>query len=178
MTAQLRQPRNPEPNRQEDRPMPINTQRVWLTEQTYDRARVKLALLLMERATGSRRVHNEPEQRELRIRQLQELISNAAVGHEPPDDGVAEPGMVLTVRYEAADLTETFLLADREESTLDDDIPIYSPHSPLGTALTGAGQGERREYRIPGGETMTVTLVKAVPYRRRSSLRPPHSTAS
>ncbi|MHA6797674.1 hypothetical protein ACVGVM_29840 (plasmid) [Pseudonocardia bannensis] len=63
--------------------MPINTQRAW-TEQTYDRARVELALLLMERATGSRRVHNEPEQRELRIRQLQELLRNAAGGRERP----------------------------------------------------------------------------------------------
>jgi transcription elongation factor GreA len=147
--------------------MPVDTQRVWLTEQTYDRVRIELALLLAERAAATDR-----EQRELRIRQLQELISNAAVGHEPPDDGVAEPGMVLTVHYEAADLTETFLLADREESTHNEDLPVYSPHSPLGTALTGARPGERREYPIPGGETMTVTLVNAAPYRRQNLPRP------
>jgi hypothetical protein len=35
--------------------VPIDTPRVWLTEQTYDRARVELARLRMERATGSRR---------------------------------------------------------------------------------------------------------------------------
>lgn len=156
------------PQRQEDRLMPVDMQRVWLTEQTLDRVRIELALLRMERATGSHRGHADREHRELRIRQLQELISNAAVGHEPPDDGVAEPGMVLTVRYEAVGLSETFLLADREEeSTLGDDLPICSPRSPLGAALSGAGQGDRREYRIPGGKTMTVTLVKAVPYRRR-----------
>lgn len=153
--------------------MPVDTQRVWLTEQTYDRVRIELAQLLAERAAASNR-----EQRELRIRQLQRLISNAAVGHEPPDDGVAEPGMVLTVHYEAAALTETFLLADREESTThDEDLPVYSPHSPLGTALTGARPGERREYRIPGGETMTVTLVNAIPYRRRGLPRPQQITA-
>ena len=137
---------------------------------TLDRVRIELALLLVERATGSHRGQTDREHRALRIRQLQELISNAAVGHEPPDDGVAEPGMVVTVRYDAADFSETFLLADREESTHNDDLPIYSPHSPLGMALSGAGQGERREYRIPGGETMTVTLVKAVPYRRPGCL--------
>ncbi len=147
--------------------MPVDTQRVWMTEQTLERVRIELARLKMERATGSHRGQNDPEHRELRIRHLHELIQNAAVGHEPPDDGVAEPGMVLTVRYEGADLSETFLLADREEeSTLGDDLPICSPHSPLGTALSGAGPGDRREYRIPGGETMTVTLVKAVPYSR------------
>jgi transcription elongation factor GreA len=145
--------------------MPIDTQRVWLTEETYDRARIELALLRMEQATGAHRGQADREQRAIRIRQLQELISTAAVGHEPPDDGVAEPGMVLTVRYEADDLAETFLMADREESA-GGDLPIYSPHSPLGTALCGAKAGEQRAYLLPGGETMTVTLVHAVPFRR------------
>ncbi len=146
--------------------MPIDAQRAWLTEETYDRARIELALLQMERATGAHRGQADREQRALRIRRLQELISTAAVGHEPPDDGVAEPGMVLTVRYEADELTETFLMADREESA-SDDLPVYSPHAPLGTALCGAKAGEQRAYLLPGGETMSVTLVNAVPYRRR-----------
>lgn len=150
--------------------MTIDTQRVWLTEQTYDRARIELAMLRMERATGSHRGHIDPEQRAVRIRKLQELISSAAVGPEPPDDGVAEPGMVLTVRYEADNLTEMSLMADREE-TLYDDLPIYAPRSPLGVALCEATRGEQREYLLPGGNTMTVTLVDAVPYRRRR--RPP-----
>ncbi len=92
--------------------MPTDTPSVWLTEVTYDRARVELALLLVQRNTGSHR--GDREQRPARIRQLQELLSTAAVGHQPPDDGVAEPGMVLTVQYAPDDLTETFLMADRE----------------------------------------------------------------
>lgn len=84
--------------------MPIDAQRAWLTPETYDRARIELALLRMERAVGVHREHSDPDQRALRIRQLQELVATAAVGHEPPDDGVAEPGMVLTVHYEADDL--------------------------------------------------------------------------
>jgi transcription elongation factor GreA len=146
--------------------MPIDAQRAWLTAETYDRARIELALLRMERATGTHRGQADREERALRIRQLQELVSTAAVGHEPPDDGVAEPGMVLTVRYEADGLTETFLMADREESA-SDDLPVYSPHGPLGTALCGAEAGEQRQYLIPGGRTMTVTLVDAIPYGRR-----------
>ncbi len=176
MTAARPPSITPNRNRLEELLMPIDTQRVWLTEETYDRARIELALLRMEQATGAHRGQADREQRAIRIRQLQELISTAAVGHEPPDDGVAEPGMVLTVRYEADDLTETFLMADREEYG-SDDLPVYSPHSPLGTALTGARPGERREYPIPGGETMTVTLVNAAPYRRQNLPRPPHSTA-
>jgi hypothetical protein len=46
-------------------------------------------MLRMELATGSHRGHIAPEQRAVRIRQLQELISSAAVGHEPADDGAA-----------------------------------------------------------------------------------------
>jgi hypothetical protein len=76
-------------NRLEEILMPIDTQRVRLTEETYDRARIELAILRMERATGSIRRRTDPEQRAVRIRQLQELISSAAVGHEPPDDGAS-----------------------------------------------------------------------------------------
>jgi transcription elongation factor GreA len=165
--------------------MPIDTQRAWLTEEAYDRARIELALLRMELATGSHREHTDPQQRALRIRQLQELIATAAVGHEPPDDGVAEPGMVLTVQYHAENLTETFLMADRAESgcaesgcaesgcaeSASNDLPIYSPQSPLGRALCGARAGEQRQYLLPGGETMTVTLVNAVPYRQTAGQR-------
>jgi transcription elongation factor GreA len=151
--------------------VPIDTQQVWLTEETYDRARIELASLLMERATGSQREHIDREQRAARIRQLQELIRSATVGTEPPDDGVAEPGMVLTVRYEAEDLTETFLMADLEETAYDS-LPIYSAHSPLGTALCGAVAGEQREYLLPDGVTMTVTLLDAIPYRHHQRI--PH----
>ena len=35
--------------------MPNDTQRAWLTEDTYDRARIELARLLMERATDPAR---------------------------------------------------------------------------------------------------------------------------
>ena len=73
--------------------MVVDSPRVWITEQTYDRVRIELALLLAERAAGT-----DGEWRERRIQQLQELIRNADVGREPPDDGVAEPGMVLTMR--------------------------------------------------------------------------------
>ena len=107
--------------------MPIDTPRVWLTEQTYDLARIELARLHMERATGSRREFTDQEQRERRIRQLQALVSGAAVGHQPADDGIAEPGMVLTVRHEADQLIDRFLMADREESP-DEDLAICSPH--------------------------------------------------
>lgn len=144
--------------------MPTDMSRSWLTDQAYDRARIELAMLRMERATGSRRGLVDDEQRSRRIRKLAELLSNAIIGQEPPDDGVAEPGMVLTVRYEADGETERFLMADREEAS-EDGQSICSPHSPLGAALVGARVAERRELRLPTGALTAVTLVGAMPYR-------------
>jgi transcription elongation factor GreA len=143
--------------------MSVNTEHVWLTRDAYDRLKGELAALLDQRGSGAADV-TEQEQRDLRIRQLHELIRRAAV-HEPPDDGVAEPGMVLTVRYEGENDAETFLMADREGAVVDRDLEICSPRSPLGQALIGAVPGERREYRAPDGALIRVSLVGAVPHR-------------
>ena len=92
------------------------------------------------------------------------MIRNAVV-HEPPDDGVVEPGMVLTVRFESEDANETFLMADREGAAVDGDLDICSPQSPLGRALLGTVPGEQREYRTPDGTLLRVYLLEAVPHR-------------
>ena len=55
--------------------------------------------------------------RQARIRQIQDLLTNAVVGEDPPDDGIAEPGMVLTVRYDDTGEIETFLLGVRGVKT-------------------------------------------------------------
>ena len=149
----------------------VNTEEVWLTREAYDRLKEELAALLDGRGNVSTDV-DEQEQRELRIRQLQELIHTAAV-HEPPDDGIAEPGMVLTVRYEGEGVTETFLMADRAGAAVAGDLEICSPQSPLGRALVGAVPGEQREYRTPDGALLRVSLVQAVPHRRATDRRSP-----
>lgn len=107
--------------------------------------------------------------RRTRIGEIHELLSNAADGTFPPDDGVAEPGMVLTVRYadtgdnvRTADSgdTETFLLGVRGAEG--SDMEVYSPNSPLGRALLGATPGDHRDYLLPNGREQRVTLVAAV----------------
>jgi transcription elongation GreA/GreB family factor len=100
--------------------------------------------------------------RQARIRQIQDLLTNAAVGEDPPDDGIAEPGMVLTVRYDDTGEIETFLLGVRGAE--DADIDVYSTQSPLGSAIAGARTGDQRTYSIPSGANLPVTLLKAVPY--------------
>ncbi|GAA4619962.1 GreA/GreB family elongation factor [Saccharopolyspora hordei] len=135
----------------------------WLTKEAHDRLRAELDELLAHRAEGSGDDElTEEGQRRARIREIQDLLSSAVVGETPPDDGIAEPGMVLTVRFDDGE-TETFLLGTRA-GTEDDDLDVYSPDSPLGAALTGAQQGETRTYTVPGGGTAEVTLLRAVPY--------------
>ncbi|MHA6797688.1 GreA/GreB family elongation factor (plasmid) [Pseudonocardia bannensis] len=162
-----------------------DTPRVWLTPAAYERLKIELSGLLAQRSgqgmggeprpggdqdrdTAGEQSILEDRDRDLRIRKLQEMMRNAVIGQEPPDDGIAEPGMVLTVRYADEASTETFLLADREPGS-DGDIEVCSPSSPLGTALSGAKQGEQRRFQLPNGQMMTVSLVRAVPYTTSSS---------
>jgi transcription elongation GreA/GreB family factor len=100
--------------------------------------------------------------RQARIRHIQDLLSSAIVGEDPPDDGIAEPGMVLTVRYDDTGEIETFLLGVRGAE--DADIDVYSLQSPLGSAIAGARVGEQRSYSVPSGANLPVTLLEAVPY--------------
>jgi transcription elongation factor GreA len=154
--------------------MSTYTGQVWLTKGAHDRLTRELAALLAQRENGDAGETDvtSQEQREIRIRQLQEVIRNAVV-HEPPDDGVVEPGMVLTVRYEGEDETETFLIADRAAVVIDRDLEVCSPQSPLGQALIGAVPNEQREYRTPDGIPVRVSVLKAVPHRGGESSRNP-----
>jgi transcription elongation factor GreA len=71
--------------------------------------------------------------------------------------------MVVTLRYDGDDDQETFLLGSREEGE-HGTMPVYSPQSPLGQAIVGAGRGEGREYELPNGSMQKVTVIEAKPY--------------
>ncbi|OBH97766.1 GreA/GreB family elongation factor [Mycobacterium scrofulaceum] len=140
----------------------------WLTPQAYARLHQELATLqdlcdgntfgdaTEENAAAVQRAWR------LRMQRIHDLLAHAVVGEDPPDDGVAEPGMVLTVRYNDTGDVETFLLGARGAEYAD--VEVYSTHSPLGSAIAGARPGEQRTYVLPGGGRLTVTLLDAVPY--------------
>lgn len=142
---------------------------IWLTRPAHDRLQAELAELLAHIGTEDEDPVLATRRREGRIRELRELLHRAVVGEAPPDDGVAEPGMVLTVRFDD-EQTETFLLGARDGADADG-LETYSPDSPLGTALRGARQGENRTYVVPSGQTIGVTLLRAVPYGRHTTGR-------
>lgn len=145
-----------------------STQPVWISPHGYERLQRELARLRVlhigAAADGQSDGNAIAVQHawQARIQRIRDLLFNAVVGEDPPDDGIAEPGMVLTIHYDDTGDTETFLLGVRGAEY--SDIEVYSNESPLGAAIAGARPGERRTYTLPSGASLTVTLLEAVPY--------------
>ena len=75
------------------------------------------------------------------------------------------PGSVVKVYYDGDESdSETFLIATRQEISSDGKLEVFSPNSPLGSALLNAKVGETRSYTVPNGRLVKVTLVSAEPY--------------
>ena len=92
-----------------------------------------------------------------------QILDTAIVGEAPPDDGVVEPGMVVTVELFGDE--ETFLLGSREIADGSDSIDVYSEQSPLGGAINGKKVGETATYDAPNGKTIEVKILSAKPYQ-------------
>jgi len=99
-----------------------------------------------------------------RIRQLEDMLRRAEVGDTPPDDGVVEPGMVVTYKFvgDDDDEAEKFLLGAREIEP--EGLPVYSPQSAMGAAINGKRRGDKVTYTTEAGKTFEVEILDAVPY--------------
>jgi transcription elongation factor GreA len=153
----------------------------WLTQEAYDRLKAELDYLAgpgrieiaqkieaarqegdLRENGGYHAAKDQQGMQEARIRQLSHILETARVGEAPRTDGVVGPGMTVTVRFEGDDEEVTFLLASREESG--SPIDVYSPKSPLGSAINGKKVGETATYTLPNGRSSTVEIIDAVPY--------------
>ena len=154
----------------------------WLTQDAHDRLKQELDDLVAHRPViaaeinarreegdlkengGYHAARDEQAKQEARIRHLQEILRSAQVGVPPADDGVVEPGMVVTISYDGDDEDrETFLLGSREEG-VHGSMQVYSPQSPLGQAILGASRGEQREYILPNGRVQKVSVIDTKPF--------------
>ena len=152
----------------------------YLTQEAYDRLKAELAQLSGEGRTeiakkieaardegdlkengGYHAAKEEQGKMEARIRQLTQLLENVTVGHAPADDGIVEPGMVVTVELFGDKLT--FLLGSREIAD-DSDLEVYSEKSPLGKAILDLKAGDVTSYRDPKGNEIKVKVLGAKPY--------------
>jgi transcription elongation factor GreA len=160
-------------------------QAIWLTQDAYDRLASELEYLkgpgrveISQRIADAREegdlrenggyhaAREEQSKAEARIVQLENMLSKAQVNETPPDDGVVEAGMQVTVKFAGDDATETFLLGAREVLSLDDSVEmdVYSPQSPMGNAILGKKQGETATFRAPNGSQISVEIVDARPF--------------
>ncbi|GAA1248334.1 MULTISPECIES: transcription elongation factor GreA [Janibacter] len=110
---------------------------------------------------GYHAAKEEQGKMEARIRQLTQILNTSVVGEAPADDGVVEPGMVVTVRMFGDE--EKFLLGSREIAG-DSDLDVYSEQSPLGAAINGKKAGDTATYEAPNGKSVDVEIVSATPY--------------
>lgn len=126
---------------------------IWMTPAALERLRTELADLLAS---------SQPDAS--RVRELRTLIERAETSQKP-DDGLVEPGMRITVRYDGDGTDLTFLFGDRELVRLDDtlDLEAYSPDSPLGRAINGTYVGDTVTVTTPQGSEQ-VTITEAVPF--------------
>lgn len=157
----------------------------WLTQEAYDRLQAELEQLMgpgrsevakrieaarsegdLSENGGYQAAKDEQGHQEARIRQLQGLLQRAKVGEMPPDDGVVEPGMLVTIRFAGETETETFILGSRELASLDQSVTheVYSPQSPLGAAINGKCAGDSVSYEAPNGRRLAVDIVAAKPF--------------
>jgi transcription elongation factor GreA len=165
---------------------PTDSNVVWLTQEGYDRlqeeldylrgpARQELAIKIglardegdLKENGGYHAAKDEQGKQEARIRQLEDMLRRAQVGEAPKDDGVVEPGMIVTVAFAPGD-EQTFLLGSREIADFDSSVEhdVFSPQSPLGAAINGKKAGDTATYDAPNGKKLTVTIVEAKPFQQ------------
>lgn len=155
---------------------------VWLTQSKYDELTAELEQLrgpgraeVVEKVSAARdegdlkenggyhAAREELGKLDGRIAQLVEMLKNAQVGETPADDGIVEPGMLVTIRFVGETENEApFLLGAREMA--DEGTEVFSPQSPLGEAINGKAKGDRVSYPAPNGSMLQVEIIDAVPY--------------
>jgi transcription elongation factor GreA len=153
---------------------------IWLTPEAHEKLEAELQHLsgpvrqeIIERISSARdegdlkenggyhAAKDEQGKVEARIRQIREMLRRAEVG-AAADDGTVSPGMKITYRFVGDDGSETFLLGHREIA--DDGLEVFSPQSPLGSAILGAHKGDTVTYTAPNGKELQVEIIDAVPF--------------
>jgi transcription elongation factor GreA len=146
----------------------------WLTQEAYDRLADELEqLLTVARADIAKRIQEAREEGDLkenggyhaakeeqgkiesRINRLEEILATAQVGEAPKAHGVVQQGLVISVDLIGSE--KKFLLGSAEIN--DEDIEVYSPDSPIGTAIMGKKIGEQLDVHLPNGKTIQVKIL-------------------
>ncbi|HEX8508702.1 MAG TPA: transcription elongation factor GreA [Propionibacteriaceae bacterium] len=164
-------------------------QAIWLTQDAYDRLHAELEHLAgpgraaisqkigearsegdLKENGGYHAAREEQGQAEARIRQLEDMLRRAEVGDAPTNVDEVAPGLLVTIAFDGDETdTDTFVLGSRELLGLDEAVDatnVYSPQSPLGSAILGKRKGDAVTYAAPNGKPINVTVVKVEPFQR------------
>ncbi|WP_102510274.1 transcription elongation factor GreA [Sanguibacter massiliensis] len=151
----------------------------WLTQEAYDRLKAEYEYLTgagrdeivarvaqardegdLKENSGYHAAREEHAKQEARVRELKAKLENAQVG-TPPDDGLVEPGMIVTLDFAGEEMT--FLLGSREIAGTTE-LDVFSEASPLGASILGRSVGDEVTFTTPTGAERLVKVLKAVPY--------------
>jgi transcription elongation factor GreA len=146
----------------------------WLTQEAYDRLADELEYLLtVARGDIAKRIQEAREEGDLkenggyhaakeeqgkiesRINRLEEILATAQVGEAPKAHGVVQQGLVISVELNGSE--KKFLLGSAEIN--DEDIEVYSPDSPIGSAIIGKKIGDQLDVYLPNGKTIQVKIL-------------------
>ena len=163
-------------------------QAIWLTQDAYEKLKSELEYLSgpgraeisqkigdarsegdLKENGGYHAAREEQGQQEARIRQLEDMLRRAEVGDAPTNADEVAPGLQVTIAFDGDESdTDTFVLGSRELLGLDEAVDatnVYSPQSPLGTAILGKKKGDAVTYAAPNGRPINVTVVKVEPFK-------------
>jgi len=163
-------------------------QAIWLTQDAYDKLKSELEYLSgpgraeisqkigdarsegdLKENGGYHAAREEQGQQEARIRQLEDMLRRAEVGDAPTNADEVAPGLRVTIAFDGDESdTDTFVLGSRELLGLEEAVDatnVYSPQSPLGTAILGKKKGDAVTYAAPNGRPINVTVVKVEAFK-------------
>jgi transcription elongation factor GreA len=101
-------------------------------------------------AAREEQAHNEAKIKEIRYK-----LENAEVV-QTFDDGVVQLGMLVVIKYEGDDETETYYVGSREEKG---EYDVLTPDSPIGKALLGQSAGDIVTANVPSGD-MKIEIIE------------------
>jgi transcription elongation factor GreA len=154
--------------------MSESNEATWLTQEAFDRLADELEYLVnVARGDIAKRIQEAREEGDLkenggyhaakeeqgkiesRINRIEEILATAEVGDAPKAHGVVEQGLVVTVDLNGTQ--KKFLLGSAEIS--DDSVEVYSPDSPIGSAILGKKIGEELDVFLPNGKAIKVKIL-------------------
>jgi len=148
----------------------------WLTQEAYDRLASELEYLLtvarqdiakkiqeareegdLKENGGYHAAKEEQGKIEARAARLENILASAVVGEARESNGFVEQGTVIKLTMNGSEME--FLLGSAEIAE-GSDIEVYSPDSPIGTAILGTKVGDVVSFFAPNGKEREIKILE------------------